>query len=302
MSNNKTNYQEKKYSKLVLRRNYQKNPIEFDEPNLLDFQREVYTNFLENEIDGIVKNYFPVKHIKNSKYEVTYQGCKLIKPIRTEEEARYEDKSYERPLYLNLSLVNNETGEVKTAKKSKTNLSSGVFFANIPILTEKGNFIVNGIEKIVISQIVRSPGPYILSKTQVKLNSKKKINKGFICEILPYRGTLINFLIDDKTMSVKCMMRTTSGDGAVTFPATQLLKAFGMDQDEIRRVFKDDIYILNTLYTEQYNHENILEDYEISGYRMTANDVDSGKTLSHGSPINTKLKKVTMQYEREKRT
>jgi DNA-directed RNA polymerase subunit beta len=96
-------------------------------------------------------------------------------------------------LYIDVSLLNNETGEIKRARKNKGNLCDGIFFANIPIMTDKGTFIINGIEKIVISQIVRSPGAYILSKSQVKLNNKKKVNEGYICEVLPAKGTLINF-------------------------------------------------------------------------------------------------------------
>jgi DNA-directed RNA polymerase subunit beta len=96
-------------------------------------------------------------------------------------------------LYVDIQLVNNETGEVQTVKKAKDNISKGVFFTNIPIMTEKGTFIVNGIEKFVISQIVRAPGVYALKKTQIRLNSKKKVNRGYICEVLPARGTLINF-------------------------------------------------------------------------------------------------------------
>jgi DNA-directed RNA polymerase subunit beta len=193
MSKTQPSYQEIKYSNLAKRRNYAKLDLNFKEPDLLELQKSSYNKFIENEIESVVETFFPVKHAKNNKYEVQYHGINFAKPIRNEEQARNEGRSYERALYVDLSLVNNETGEVKRVKKTKTNLSEGVFFANIPIMTEKGTFIINGIEKFVISQIVRSPGAYVLSKSQIKLNSKKKVNEGYIVEVLPSRGTLMNF-------------------------------------------------------------------------------------------------------------
>jgi DNA-directed RNA polymerase subunit beta len=299
MSKTTPTFQETKYSNLTMRRNYAKIKTHFEEPNLLEVQKNSYNKFLEVETEALVKSFFPVKHAKNNKYEVQYHGIKFAKPIRSEEQARNEGKSYERALYIDLSLVNNETGEVKRAKKTKNNLCEGIFFANIPIMTEKGTFVVNGIEKFVISQIVRSPGVYILSKSQIKLNTKKKVNEGYIAEVLPSRGTLMNFTIDESSMTVRATMRNSMGDSAPTFPATQLLKAFGMTQDEIRRIFKDDIYILNTLYSETYNHQNILEDYEIIGIRKTADDITSAKPIGRGSPIDSKLKQAVIDYVQE---
>lgn len=298
----KNNQPQIKYSNLSSRRDYSKIKVDFEEPNLLEIQRKSYNRFLETELEEVVKNYFPVKHAKNNKYQVIYNGMKFAKPLRTEEQARNEGKSYEKALYVDLSLVNNETGEIKRAKKSKKNNCEGVFFANIPVMTNKGTFIVNGIEKFVISQIVRSPGAYILSKSQIKLNTKKKINQGYICEILPSRGTLMNFWIDESDHTVKATMRNSLGDNAPTFPATHLLKAFGMTQDEIRRIFKDDDYIINTLFSEAYNHDAILEEFEIFTFRKLINAANksNSKIAAYGSPIDNKLKDAISKYEAEK--
>ncbi|MDR1113744.1 MAG: hypothetical protein LBL50_01475, partial [Candidatus Margulisbacteria bacterium] len=187
-------------------------------------------------------------------------------------------------------------------KKTKTGVADGIFFANIPVMTKKGTFIVNGIEKFVISQIVRSPGAYALTKSQIKLNSKKKINYGYICEILPSRGTQMHFIIDEKLNMVKVMMRNALGDAAPSFPATQILKAFGMTQDEILEMFNHDDYIVNTLYAEKiYNHQNILDDEYIMAIRKTADDVAKGKTADRGSPIDTKLKRIVFDHVEEKK-
>ncbi|MDR1991473.1 MAG: DNA-directed RNA polymerase subunit beta [Mycoplasmataceae bacterium] len=298
--NNKQSFHETKYSNLATRRDYSKIPLVFDEPDLLEVQKNSYNQFLENEIRTLVEMYFPVRHAK-SKYEVRYNKIKFLEP-NDEEKARREGKTYERALYIDLSLINNETGEVRRARKSKIGVADGVFFANIPVMTKKGTFIVNGIEKIVISQIVRSPGVYALTKSQIKLNSKKKINYGYICEVLPSRGTQMNFMIDEKNNSVRVMMRNTLGDASPSFPATQLLKAFGMTQDEILDAFNNDDYIVNTLYSEKiYTHQNILDDEYILSIRKTADDVAKGKTADRGSPIDTKLKKIVFEYVDEKK-
>jgi DNA-directed RNA polymerase subunit beta len=97
------------------------------------------------------------------------------------------------------------------------------------------------------------------------------------------------------------MMRNAMGDNAPTFMATQLLKSFGMTQDEIRRIFKDDLYVLNTLYKEPYNHQNILDESEIIGIRKTIQDIENNKVIARGSPIDTKLKKTVALYYREKK-
>lgn len=285
------------YSPLVSRCDFSKINDNFVEPDLLGMQKAAYRSFLDNGLVDLIAEYFPVKHAKNLKYEVLCKGFTFAKPIRTEEQCRNEGKSYETALYVDVRLLNHETGEIKGIKKDKNSLCKGLFFANIPLMTEKGTFIINGIEKFVISQIVRAPGIYILKKSQIKLNNKKKINHGYICEMLPSKGTLFNFYIDQNTRTVKAMIRNSTGDAAPSFPATQLLKAFGMSQDEIRRVFKDDIYILNTLFSEIYNHNNILNDFEIIGYRENIEQLRAQQTSSHGSPIDTKLKNAIVQYE-----
>lgn len=294
---NKLSYKNVSYSNLVMRRNFQETDTNFAEPDLLEMQKASYKDFLENKLESLIGSYFPVKHAKNNKYEVHFKGISFADPLNDEETCRNEEKTYERALYADLSLVNNETGEVKRVKKTKSNLSKGLFVANIPMMTEKGTFIINGIEKFVISQIVRAPGIYILNKSQIKLNNKKKINRGYICELLPNKGRLINFWIDESEQTIKAIMRNSVGDNAPSFPATQLLKAFGLTQDEIRRIFRDNVYILNTLYTEPYNHTNILQDFEIVGYRNDVEKLRNSKENIKGSPIDTKLKNAVVEYE-----
>jgi DNA-directed RNA polymerase subunit beta len=209
-------------------------------------------------------------------------------------------------------LVNHETGEINKCRKGKTGVSDGLFFANIPVMTTKGTFVINGIEKFVISQIVRSPGVYVRNKTDIKLNNKKKVNNGMILEILPSRGTLMNFIVDPKTATVKCMMRNSIGDNAPTFPATLLLKSFGMSQDEILNIFRNDEYIINTIVSEThhsgehiygYNHQNILEHPDILALMKTIDDQERlHRDTFKGLPIELKLRDALKDYMAQKRS
>ena len=328
---NNVNYKNTSFSDKVMRRDFGKNDVVFSEPDLLKMQKESYGKFLGlpnykkanevSEIEALIGSYFPIKHAKNNKYEIRFKGINFAKPLRDEESCRNEGKTYEKALYVELSLVNNETGEVKDSKKSNKGIANGIFFANIPEMTDKGTFIINGIEKFVISQIVRAPGAYILNKSQIKLSNKKKINTGYICEMLPSKGTLLNFWIDEGDGTIKITLRNQTGDAAPSFPATQILKAFGMSQKDICSIFNDDLYIIQTLATEIYNHNNILEEKEdILKFRKEIDDQynkimkeDSNKSNSEifekirnelktsGSPIQLKLKNAVINYEENRK-
>lgn len=295
---NNVNFVNKKIANLVTRRDYAKLEPNFEEPNLLEIQKDSYEYFLSHELEEFVKSFFPIKHTKNNIYEVWCEGVKLVKSKRDEETARVEGKTYEKSLFVDLSLVNNETGEIKKSKKTKTNVSDGIFFANIPMMTNNGTFIINGIEKFVISQIVRSPGAYILSKSQIKLNSKKKLHEGYVCELLPAKGSITNFWIDEKNNTINISARNVTGDSAPTFPATQLLKAFGLSQKEILNIFNNNDYIINTLASEKIHHDDILDDIEISGIRKTVNSMSSENDFNVGSPIDAKFKRVIFNFEK----
>jgi len=281
---------EKKIANLVTRRDYSKQALDFEEPDLLAIQKESYNEFLndlEKGVVGLIASYFPIKHTKNTIHEVVFKGATLEeKGAYTEKEARENGKTYERPLYVNLELINHVTGEVKSVRKSKKDKHDGVFFANLPMMTNGGTFIINGIEKFVISQTVRSPGAYILTKSQVKLGGKKKIVEGYVCELYPNKGTMMLFWIDDKKMDrplLKVVARNSSGDAAVIFSATQLLKALGMNEEKILQIFGYSEVIAKTLAADKepksfgtkfegcYHHEVIGNNYDINKIRK---DVD----------------------------
>jgi DNA-directed RNA polymerase subunit beta len=160
----------KEYSELVSRINFSKINVNCEQPDLLDIQKKSYENFLKNEIENVIAPYFPMSHAKNTKYEVVYKGINIEKPTKTEEQCRLDGSTYASSLFVNLELINNDTGEIikaKAKKGAKNKGERGVFFADIPLMTTKGTFIINGTEKIVISQLVRSPGAYIYNATRI---------------------------------------------------------------------------------------------------------------------------------------
>lgn len=291
----KKKFVDKEISKYVLRRDYSKIEKNFNEPNLLNLQKNAFHKFIDTELEGTIKSIFPIKSI-GGRYSLEYIGMKLEKPKRSEKEARNEGKTYDRPLYVDLAIVDNESGEVKkTTKSSKSKASNtdGIFFASIPMITEKGTFIVNGIEKFVISQIVRSPGAYILTKSQIKLsNSRKRIQEGYICEILPAKGTLFFIFMAENKEFIQVMFRDAIGESTHTIPITAFLKALGLNKEEILNIFANHKSIKNSLDNEIYNEKDVFETDELINLRKNLNSSDSNR--SYG--VDTKLRELFKKY------
>ncbi|MEG0123946.1 MAG: DNA-directed RNA polymerase subunit beta [Malacoplasma sp.] len=294
--NKSQNFIDKIITPKVVRRDYSKIISNFKEPNLLNLQKQSFKRFIDKDLEVIIKNFFPIKSI-GGRYSLEYVETKIDKPKRTEKQARNEGKTYDRPLYVDLTIIDNESGEVKKTSKNKSGNSDGIFFANIPIMTEKGTFIVNGIEKFVISQIVRSPGPYILTKSQIKLsNSRKRIQEGYVCEILPYKGTLFFVFISENKKYVQIMFRDSIGESTCLVPITTFLKALGLNEKEILDMFDNNCYIVESLKFENYNRKNVLDEY-ISDMNKSSNLINSNLALSRSIGIDNKLRNLVKEYK-----
>ena len=289
----------REYSPRVVRRDYTKVQNNFVPPNLPSLQVNAYKKFLSEELGNIISSFFPI-HSPNGKFSVEYNGLAFAEPELSEKQARIESKTYDASLYVDLSLINHETGSVKKAKKSTkaSRISQdGIFFAKVPMMTDKGAFLVNGIEKFVIAQIARSPGAYILSKSQVKLsNSRKRNQEGYVCEILPAKGTLMLVYIAENKDFVQAVIRDVTGESAKVFSITTLLKAFGLSEREILRVFNDNEYISRTLATENYNRKYIFRDTEITMLlKELAKEKEESKS-GRGLAIDLYLKELVAEY------
>lgn len=138
------------YGKHRTRRSFSRIKEVLKLPNLTDVQTESYKWFLDKGIKEVFDDIMPISDF-SGKLSLEYVGYKLQKPKYTVDEARDHDATYAAPMHVTLKLTNQETGEIKT---------QDVFFGDLPLMTESGSFIVNGAERVIVSQLVRSPGVY----------------------------------------------------------------------------------------------------------------------------------------------
>ena len=200
-------------------------------PNLIEVQINSYDWYVNEGIRDLLEEISPIQDFSGKKLELHFLKHSLGEIKYNAEEARNKNVTYEAPLKVHVQLINNETGEIK---------EQDVFLGNIPLMTNRGTFIINGIERVVVSQIVRSPGVFFS-----KNNSAPGMHSA---KIIPKRGAWLEIETDKKgIISVKI-------DRKRKIPITSLLRVFGYDTDKkIIDLFKDVIldiehdYILNTL-------------------------------------------------------
>ena len=132
------------------RRSYARIKEILDLPNLIEIQTDSYQWFLDEGLREMFNDILPIQDFQG-KLSLEFVDYKLMEPKYTVEEAREHDANYSAPLHVTLRLINNETGEIK---------SQDVFFGDFPLMTDQGTFIINGAERVIVSQLVRSPGVY----------------------------------------------------------------------------------------------------------------------------------------------
>ncbi|MBP5783074.1 hypothetical protein J6W32_00345 [bacterium] len=136
-------------------------------------------------------------------------------------------------------------------------------------MTKRGTFLINGTEKFIISQIVRSPGSYILHKAQLKLsNSRRRILEGLICEVLPIKGTMFSIYVQKEEAKdkhnkpnkyIQIMLRDVLGNQSMLAPITQFLKALGYTKKIIDEIYGDEELITNSYKNEKYNETEVFD-------------------------------------------
>jgi DNA-directed RNA polymerase subunit beta len=296
-----------KFNKYSQRKDFSKIDTSFfEEPNLLESIRNSYSEKqLRSDLDEIFKLYFPISHEKNTKYIVHYNGILPFvkhKGYVEESDARKFGLTFSKALYADITLENTETGEIKKITKTKTGVSEGLYFGQIPQMTKNGTFIINGIEKNVVSQIVRAPGLYYLPSSKFKAFAKKDVKN--ICEIYPGKGSMMNVYLSGHSLliSIASIARTS----AQTFTCTEFLKAFGMTEDQIMYIFANDSLILNSLATntvsstvktekvvDTFTRKNVLLDKQL---QLVIKDLNNEKKNNGNLGILAYLKKLLNSY------
>jgi DNA-directed RNA polymerase subunit beta len=206
-------------------------------PNLLALQTDSFDWLLGNEkwrarrdaalesgadvpttsgLEEIFTEISPIEDLSKT-MSLSFSNHRFEPPKYTVEQCREKDMTYSQPMFVTAEFMNNETGEIK---------SQTVFMGDFPLMTDKGTFIVNGTERVVVSQLVRSPGVYF--ERQEDKTSDKDI---FVAKIIPSRGAWLEFEIDKKDMVGVRVDRKRKQ------PVSVLLKALGRSHEEIRERF-----------------------------------------------------------------
>ncbi|MEI5909185.1 DNA-directed RNA polymerase subunit beta [Bacillus spongiae] len=212
-------------------------------PNLIEIQTSSYQWFLDEGLREMFHDISPIEDFTGN-LSLEFIDYSLGEPKYPVDESKERDVTYSAPLRVKVRLVNKETGEVK---------DQDVFMGDFPLMTETGTFVINGAERVIVSQLVRSPSVYYSGK--VDKNGKK----GFTATVIPNRGAWLEYETDAKDVVYVRIDRTRK------LPVTVLLRALGFGSDqEIIDLIGDNEYIRNTL--EKDNTESIekalLEIYE----------------------------------------
>lgn len=187
-------------------------------PNLTDVQTESYKWFLDEGVKEVFDDIMPISDA-SGRLTLEYVDYKLQEPKYTVDESRKHDATYSAPMHVTLKLTNHETGEIKT---------QDVFFGDLPLMTKSGSFIVNGAERVIVSQLVRSPGVYYSGEFD------KNGRQIFGTTVIPNRGAWLEFETDVKNISYVRVDRTRK------LPLSVLVRALGFGSDsEIKEIFGD---------------------------------------------------------------
>ena len=225
----------------VERKNFSKISEPIEMPYLLDVQKEAYKQFLEKGIGEILEEFSPITDYSN-KAEIYFTNYTLDQTSKyTREECMRKGVTYSVALKARARLVRKEDGEV---------IEQDVFLGDVPLMTEEGSFIFNGIQRVVVSQIVRSPSVYY-EKTQDD-KTGKWLYKG---TIIPTRGTWIEI-----EQNVNDLLKVVVDRSAkVSFGV--FMKCFGYNAVQIAEMFGNDPLVINTLSkeTQQTQEEALIE-------------------------------------------
>ncbi len=197
-------------------------------PNLIDIQRRSFEWLTDPETGGLRETIDDVSPIEDytGNLAVQFGEFQFDDPIASIDQCREKDLTYARPLTVTVAFINRETGEIR---------EQSVFMGDFPWMTERGTFIINGTERVVVTQLVRSPGAYVMEP-------KDREKQVFIANLMPARGSWLELEIDKKG---RVYVRI---DRKRKLPVTVLLRAMGYASDEeILNLFDNSLYIRLTL-------------------------------------------------------
>ena len=200
-------------------KNFSRSKLSFSTPHLLTMQKDTWDDLWQIRIKELFEEISPIKDYTGKEMELWFDDYQFGKPnYKNGLEAKKNNDSLEAPLRVKVRLVNLKTKEVKEQE---------VFLADFPIMTERGTFVVNGVERVVVSQLIRSPGAFFTARLWRGKNY-------FGAKIIPNRGAWLEFETEDSGfIGVKINRKRK-------VPATTLLMALGLDNiEKVEKAFKD---------------------------------------------------------------
>jgi DNA-directed RNA polymerase subunit beta len=201
-------------------------------PDLIGIQRESFDWLLRDGIAEVLSEVSPIEDFTET-YQLIF-GKHQFKDIKySVEECKDKDMTYSAPLFVEAQFINKDTGEIKEQE---------VFMGDFPVMTEKGTFVINGTERVVVSQLVRSPGVYF--SRELDKTSDKDI---YIAKVIPSRGAWLEFEVDKRdTVGVRIDRKRRQN-------VTVLLKALGWEEEEILELFDGADSIRLTLEKDHFH-------------------------------------------------
>jgi DNA-directed RNA polymerase subunit beta len=226
-------------SRKRIRKSFGRIPEAIEMPNLIEVQRSSYEQFLQrvtrpadrrdDGLEAVFKSVFPIKDF-NERAVLEYVSYEFEEPKYDVEECIQRDMTFAAPLKVKLRLIVFENDEDTGARSVKDIKEQDVYMGDIPLMTEKGTFIVNGTERVIVSQMHRSPGVFF-DHDKGKTHASGKLL--FAARVIPYRGSWLDFEFDAKDIVYVRIDRRRK------LPATTFLYSLGMDGEEILTTFYD---------------------------------------------------------------
>src|SRR5437870_1555060 len=257
-----------------VRKNYAKITKIIDIPNLIDIQKQSYEKFLQKDIpsdqredvglQGVFKSVFPIKDFSETS-SLEFVSYTLDKPKYDVDECRQRGMTFAAPIKVVIRLVVWDTNEETGSQSIKNFKEQEVYFGEIPLMTENGTFIINGTERVVVSQLHRSPGVFF-DHDKGKTHSSGKLLHS--ARIIPYRGSWIDFEFDPKDILYVRIDRRRK------MHATVLLRALGYSTEELLNEFYD----TETIYFEPSKKYSRQVNYELLIGQRATRDIKSPKT------------------------
>jgi len=241
----------------LLRKNFAKIKNIIDIPNLIDIQKNSYRRFLQQEVapesrkniglEAVFRSVFPIKDFSESA-SLEYVSYTLNKPKYDVEECHQRGMTFAAPMKVKVRLVIWDSGKESGVRAIKDIKEQEVYFGEIPLMTDNGTFIINGTERVIVSQLHRSPGVFY-DHDKGKTHSSGKVL--YSARVIPYRGSWLDFEFDHKDILYVRIDRRRK------MPATVLLKALGYSVEQLLNYYykSEEIYITNDKLSKSIDAE-----------------------------------------------